>query len=335
MSMPVALGKSRRVSLESGSGRGGNRHKDYGDSRKGAGGRLAAGRSNSRTGAPTSRMAKANSYLHKRQQAPSEGRVVNLNLSLPAFDPLLLGSALGSVFALAVGLAFMVVFSLGLLMGYRYVTSMDYFALRQVNIQGNQRLTQDEVRTCAGLDPDANALGVNIREVEQSLLANPWIEKAVVRRILPDKLQIQIGERQAAFWVKRNEALYYADNAGKIIAPVAPGRFASLPLLEITEDGQKHVKVLAELAELLEKNVLPFGVSQLALIRLSAKSGLEFALEGKDIVLSASLADWRENVIRLGKVWTDLQKRRELEGVAFIRAAGDQVMVEKRTEPRR
>ncbi|WP_457570452.1 cell division protein FtsQ/DivIB [Desulfovulcanus sp.] len=228
------------------------------------------------------------------------------------------------------GLGFIAGISLGLIYGYRLVTGSEYFALKQVEINGNKRLTYGEITSSLGLNLGQNILDINIAELQLKLSKNPWVKEVFVRRELPDKIRIAIVERQACFWVKYGHKLFYADQMGKRIAEVLPNRFISLPLLYVDAGCRycaQHKQLLPTIVSLLDKKMFPFSWQDLGGIHLSRLNRIEFFLENPRLKLSLDMDGILENVHKLNLVWKDLRHRGELNNVDEIRVLKGHVWV--------
>ncbi len=215
--------------------------------------------------------------------------------------------------------------------GYRYATSTQYFALKTIEIQGNSRLNSKEILDITSLSEGANTLAVSIDDMEKSLKASPWIQEASVKRVLPDTFIIGLQERVPAFWVHHEEALYYADAKGSLIAPVVSGKFASLPILEVEPGAEEATKALPDLVRSLRESNLPLNMGAVSWVRLSPARGVEVYMENSQLKISIGLEEWMANLHRLERTLVDLGKRGELPEIREIRAQGSNVWVEKAT----
>ncbi|MDR2800915.1 MAG: FtsQ-type POTRA domain-containing protein [Desulfovibrio sp.] len=221
--------------------------------------------------------------------------------------------------------------TLALVYGYRSTTMGEYFALKTIEIHGNSRISSREILKTADLLEGANTLALSIDTVEESLSAHPWVEEVSVKRVLPGTLVINVREKHPAFWILHEGSLYYADAAGRIIAPVIPGKFASLPTLEVEVGAWSSAALLPDVTQALQQTRILRGLGEISLLRLSAARWLEIYTEGSDLRFSIGLEDWPANLQRMGLVLADLQRRDELPKVREIRAQGANVWVEKRT----
>ncbi|NDY56045.1 FtsQ-type POTRA domain-containing protein [Desulfovibrio sulfodismutans] len=244
-------------------------------------------------------------------------------------------SSVGGFFARIMTMGFaaavIVAVSVGLLAGYRWLTTVNYFDLTNVDIAGVSRLSQDHVRALAEIAPGDNLLSLDMEQIRLALTRDPWIESATVKRVLPGSLSIQIVERVPAYLVHHQGGLYYCDESGRLIDRVEAGTFVSLPQIEVEAGMEKRLALLAELKRTVGEHRAPFRFSQVGWIRLSWGRGLEVQLMDSDILMCIGSENWMQNLHRLNLVWADLKRRGELDKVGVITAQDDKVWVEKKS----
>jgi cell division septal protein FtsQ len=125
-----------------------------------------------------------------------------------------------------IGLSLPVVVALG----YRYLTHTPSLSIREVQVEGNQRVTPSEILEAAGVAQGPNLLALDLEAVETGLISHPWVRAAKVERALPDRLRIEISERTPSILLSLG-SLYLVDVRGEIFKRLAPGEHFSLPIL--------------------------------------------------------------------------------------------------------
>ncbi|EFL52245.1 Polypeptide-transport-associated domain protein FtsQ-type [Solidesulfovibrio fructosivorans JJ]] len=220
--------------------------------------------------------------------------------------------------------------SVGLLAGYRWLTTVNYFALQHVSVTGCSRLSEEHIRDVAGLTPGVNVLSLSMDRMRTDLVREPWIDAVSVKRVLPGTILVDVKEKSPSYLVQYQGTLYYADEGGRIIDKVEPGQFVSLPQIEVEAGMEKHLPLLADLRHAVAEHQVPFDFGQIAWLRLSWGRGLEIRLLDPGILLCLGSKQWDRNLSRMNLVWTDLRRRGELGSVGQITAEGDKVWVEKR-----
>jgi len=227
-------------------------------------------------------------------------------------------------------LSFVAVLGVGLLYGYRLITSHPYFELKEIHVTGNDRLTYGDILKTGDVNLGLNCLEMNVSDVEDRLSANPWIQSVAVRREFPNRLRIAVVEKIPMFWIRQGNGLYFADAKGKVIAPMHPGEMASLPVLNIADGIEDGPAVLTGFLEKIKKKQTPFTQAQTAWVRLTSAREMELFLDGQDLTVRLSMDHWEVQLERMEIVWRDLMRRNEFKNAAIIAASGDKIWVKKR-----
>ena len=235
---------------------------------------------------------------------------------------------------LLLALSFVAALGVGLLFGYRYITTNQYFELKTINVTGNDRLTYGDILKCGDVALGLNCLEMNVGEVESLLSENPWVQAVTVRREFPDTLHINVTEKVPAFWTRQGDGLYFADATGKVIAPMHPGEMASLPVLDVADSINDGGPVLSGILKSMADHEAPFTLDQAAWIRLTSAHELEIYLDGHDngkgLTVRLSMDRWGLQLERIKTAWRDLMRRGEFKDAAIIAASGDKVWIRKR-----
>lgn len=109
-----------------------------------------------------------------------------------------------------------------------------YFALREVTVYGQRRLSEARIRQLAGLEPGMSVWSVDTGAAEDRLRAEPWLRSAVVRRDLPHRVAIQVREHRPVAILAPEDAkgtLYYVAGHGTIFAAVSASDATDFPYL--------------------------------------------------------------------------------------------------------
>ncbi|MBL9138612.1 MAG: FtsQ-type POTRA domain-containing protein [Verrucomicrobiales bacterium] len=131
----------------------------------------------------------------------------------------------------------------------RFVYQNQAYAVRRIEFRHDGRLRSDQVRRWTGVELGQNLLALDLEQIRHDLELNPWIERADVETIRPDRLRLGIREREPVAqvvvwrldpadrraWAETN----YVDAQGVVLPPlraewVRPGEdldFSHLPRL--------------------------------------------------------------------------------------------------------
>jgi len=115
---------------------------------------------------------------------------------------------------------------LAFILTHDLITQGDYFGLRQLLIDGNDRLSREAVQRQAGIPETANVLALNLTRIRTRLIRHPWIADASVARHLPDRLHIHIREERTKFTLRIDNSLFLVNAEGAIFGETeraAPG----------------------------------------------------------------------------------------------------------------
>ncbi len=104
------------------------------------------------------------------------------------------------------------------------------FRIAAIALAGQKQVSREEILATAGVTGRSSLLFLDADMARQRLKINPWIADATVLKLYPDRLQVQITERQAfALWQKNGRVAVIADD-GTVLEP-SVARFAGLPLV--------------------------------------------------------------------------------------------------------
>jgi len=112
-----------------------------------------------------------------------------------------------------------------------YFSQSSFFALQTVGVTGQKHLTPAEVTSQSGLIDGVNIFQVNLEQARQRLLTDPWIAGAVLRRQIPNKVEIEIEERQPSALLIDGQHWLVLDRNGVCIDNPTSPRLFSLPII--------------------------------------------------------------------------------------------------------
>lgn len=102
-------------------------------------------------------------------------------------------------------------------------------ALDAIEIRGAERVPADWVASQLGRYRGDNLLRLDLESASRGLGGHPWLERLELAKRLPDRLTVTVHERYPVARVPRGDGFYYADAAGRLIAPAdATGRTPDL-----------------------------------------------------------------------------------------------------------
>ncbi len=99
------------------------------------------------------------------------------------------------------------------------IDSSHLFALREVQVQGYERVLPAEIISASGLTFGQNIFSIRLSRVIDNIMSIPWIHSVSVRKLPPHKLDIRVAERKAFCMILLGR-LYYVDSNGIIFKKV-------------------------------------------------------------------------------------------------------------------
>jgi cell division protein FtsQ len=194
-------------------------------------------------------------------------------------------------------------------MGYARVMASERLKVNRVELRGHHFLSEGEVRELLGPAVGENILTLNIQGLEARLTASPWVAGAVIRRTLPDTLQVVIRERQPLALAEMDQ-LYLMDAEGLLIDIYGP-RTASfdLPIVRglvgLPEEARRERARLAG-ALLADLDHLIDEVSE---VQVDDSGDLRVVLKGAGEVLRLAAPPYRPRLTAFLKLRQDLHER--------------------------
>ncbi len=128
------------------------------------------------------------------------------------------------------------IIALALYAGHRAITiaaQLEIFAVDQINVQGNHRLSRGEVLAMLESLRGRSALSVNLADGRRSLLNSAWVADATLRRTLPSTIDVVILERAPLGIARIDGSLYLVDDRGAVIDDYGPNYVdLDLPIID-------------------------------------------------------------------------------------------------------
>jgi len=98
------------------------------------------------------------------------------------------------------------------------------FGLESVEVAGARYVEPAWVEAALAPHLGENLLRLPLDRVEAAVAANPWVERVTLDKRLPDRLRVDLAEREPAALLRDAARLVYLDRAGRPIAPFDPAR---------------------------------------------------------------------------------------------------------------
>jgi cell division protein FtsQ len=119
-----------------------------------------------------------------------------------------------------------------------WIQESNTLQLKHIEIQGNEIIEDQEIIEMGRIPVDSCIWQVDLHGLSSTIAQNPYVERVQVHRVLPDKIQIGIKEKQPVALLNFRGQLYCLDRFG-LVMPTKPGKLYDLPIVS----GQKQGKI--------------------------------------------------------------------------------------------
>jgi cell division protein FtsQ len=165
----------------------------------------------------------------------------------------------------------------------------------QVVLSGDHYVARASILEIFAADRGKSVLRIPLDERRSQLEALPWIERATVRRALPNRIEVEITERTPIAFVREASDMALVDVHGVILErplegnfhfPVVTGINLEMPL----DDREKRLQLYSGFAQQIQ-TVHAGALDQVSEADLSAEHDLRATLTGLGGVSAGSQAD--------------------------------------------
>jgi cell division protein FtsQ len=103
------------------------------------------------------------------------------------------------------------------------------FGLTQVSLTGHRYTLDSDVFDAIGLGVARTMLSFDSRAAQDRIERLPWVERASIERVLPDRLEVRVSERSPyAVW-QLGKRSFLIDKSGRVLTAVPRSAMPSLP----------------------------------------------------------------------------------------------------------
>ena len=214
--------------------------------------------------------------------------------------------------------------------------SRDMALLRpeQVEISGNHVVARARVLELFAPDRGRSVLRIPLDDRRSQLESLPWIEQAAVRRVLPNRIQIELVERVPIAFLRQGSDMALIDSHGVILTrpvegdfhfPVVTGITAAMPI----EERAKRMQLFSGFLQQIDSARL--GASDLVSeVDLSDAENLKATLEGLPPLVVADAkgpSPWTDGplLVYFGDKDFEARYRTLLDNIATWRATAGRV----------
>lgn len=98
-----------------------------------------------------------------------------------------------------------------------FFISSSFFQIKHIEVNRNKNVTREEIIKLSSIYYGENIFRINKKNSMKSIFQNPYVKMIKIKRIIPDKVVIDIIERQAAAYVPYVGSYLNIDEDGMIL----------------------------------------------------------------------------------------------------------------------
>lgn len=113
---------------------------------------------------------------------------------------------------------FKIIFLIAILIGIILFAMLSpVFNITEIIVQNNQIITSDTIVSLSRIQKGENLFRFSKREAREYIKENPYVENVKISRVIPNKIRIEIEEREASFQLEFANSYIYMNNQGYLL----------------------------------------------------------------------------------------------------------------------
>ncbi len=199
-------------------------------------------------------------------------------------------------------------------LGFYWILNSDFLKIKSIRITGCNRTNKNSLLKQTGIKTGDNILTLDLRKKSRNLETDPWIYNAVVKRKLPDTIEIEIEEREPLAVIEL-DSFYLVDRNGDIFKKTWDQE-QNLPLLtglvreDIIKNSNESSKVIDAAVTLIDsllKTKMLRGSD--TTIKMNKDFGLSFVNSRDPITVSMGFNTYDKKLVLLDRIMNDLAEK--------------------------
>lgn len=182
-----------------------------------------------------------------------------------------------------------------LLMGYRTVTASSFFDAKTIEIEGNSRVSKNEIEKIVRSEVEKNGVwNAELEEIKGDLEKISYVKAATVSRVLPNGIQIRIDERLPKAIVRFDSGDFWVDDEAVILGAVGKNETRSFVMRgwdeTKSEKAQKDNQNRVQLYIRLKNDWQDAGISKrVSTVNLADLQDVQATIDGSGSSIPVSL----------------------------------------------
>ena len=216
-----------------------------------------------------------------------------------------------------------IIFSLILIVVIVLYTSLNsgIFNSDNIEIEGNKYVESEYIIKALEVNNNKNIFRYNIKDMEEILLNNKYIDKVEIKRLLPNTLKVSIIEKEIVANLYNEEIYCYIDKEGNFIDEIDENNkdnevitvhidYNKTDSQEIKFKNEENKKRLLYLLEYIKEEGIYKKIDN---IDMTKPNSINSTKEDINILLNSD-EELKYNISRLAMILADLQNKKQKGG---------------------
>lgn len=196
---------------------------------------------------------------------------------------------------------------------YEELLTSPLLQIKKIDVAGIKKISRDELLEMAKLHTGDNILAVDTNNMAVNIKKHPWVEAVRIRRKMPDRLILEVKERDAAAFINMDE-LYLIDNNGIVFKKASLEDNLDLPVINTgiskdeLEDNEKVSSLIMDAVFLIKllKDRETFNTDNLSEIKVDPVYGLTLYAINSGIRIEMGFDNFNKKLERLTRILNEL-----------------------------
>ena len=217
-----------------------------------------------------------------------------------------------------------IIFSLILIVVIVLYTSLNsgIFNSDNIEIEGNKYVESEYIIKALDINNNKNIFRYNIKDMEEILLNNKYIDKVEIKRLLPNTLKVSIIEKEIVANLYNEEIYCYIDKEGNFIDEIDENNkdnevitvhidYNKTDSQEIKFKNEENKKRLLYLLEYIKEEGIYKKIEN---IDMTKPNSINMSTKEEINILLNSDEELKYNISRLAMILADLQNKKQKGG---------------------
>ena len=91
------------------------------------------------------------------------------------------------------------------------------FNIKNITVEGNIQITSEQIISLSKIEKNENMFRFSDKEVKERIKENPYIKSVIIKRNIPDEINLVVEERTIDYMLEHGSSYAYIDNQGYIL----------------------------------------------------------------------------------------------------------------------